>query len=122
MVAAQEQKPIKKDWGTLLNRNAHANIEAKPAATVNKDLLAAVVAATNSTQASEISLPAGFQDGYVLSKLVQSRQPSAGWWLSIGVNAARKSDGKLPEAVHELVQSLIGRRISRRRAAKMSFC
>jgi hypothetical protein len=103
-----EVKPIKKDWGTLLNRNAHAKVETRPAATVNKDLLAAVVAATNSTQASEISLPAGFQDGFVLNKLVQSRQPVSGLVVSIGVNAARKSDGKLPEAVHELVQSLIG--------------
>jgi hypothetical protein len=108
ILGAQQQKPFKKDWGTLLNRNAHAKMETKPAATVNTDLLAAVVAATNSTQASEISLPAGFQEGYVLSKLVQSRQPVSGLVVSIGVNAARKSDGKLPEAVHELVQSLIG--------------
>jgi len=111
MVVAQEQKPIKKDWGTLLNRNAHAKGETKPAATVNQDLLAAVVAATNHStgaQVSEISLPAGFQDGFVLNKLVQSRQPVSGLVVSIGVNAARKSDGKLPEAVHDLVQSLIG--------------
>jgi hypothetical protein len=110
LVVAQEQKPMKKDWGTLLNRNAHAKVESKPAATVNKDLLAAVVAATNhsTSKASDILLPAGFQDGFVLNKLVQSRQPVSGLVVSIGVNAARKSDGKLPEAVHELVQSLIG--------------
>ena len=102
MVVAQEQKPIRKDWGTLLNRNAQAKVEAKPAA---------VVAATNqstSAEASEISLPAGFQDGFVLNKLVQSHQPVSGLVVSIGVNAARKSDGKLPASVHELVQSLIG--------------
>jgi len=107
----QEQKPsaLRKDWGTLLNRNAHAQAETRPAATVNTDLLAAVVAATNhSTQASDILLPAGFQDGFVLNKLVQSRQPVSGLVVSIGVNAAGKSDGKLPAAVHQLVQSLIG--------------
>jgi hypothetical protein len=117
MVVAQEKKPIKKDWGTLLNRNAHAKVEAKPAA--SNDLLAAVVAATNhssmqasmqasSTQAAELSLPAGFQDGFVLNKLVQSRQPVSGLVVSIGVNTSRKADGKLPQAVHELVESLIG--------------
>jgi len=113
MVVAQEQKAMKKDWGTLLNRNAHAKVETKPAVTVNTDLLAAVVKSTNystSAQAPEISLPAGFQDGFVLHQLVQSRQPVSGLVVSIGVNATRKSDGKLPEAVHELVQSLIGPR------------
>jgi hypothetical protein len=111
VVVAQERKPMKKDWGTLLDRNAHAKVETRPAAMVNNDLLAAVVAATNhstSSQTSDILLPAGFQDGFVLNKLVQSRQPVSGLVVSIGVNAARMSDGKLPEAVHELVQSLIG--------------
>jgi hypothetical protein len=104
---------IKKDWGSLLSRNASGVRPAlKPAApaTVNEDLLAAVVAATNSsvTQASELALPAGFQDGFVLNKLVQSRQPVSGLVVSIGVNASRKSGGKMPESVSKLIQSLIG--------------
>jgi hypothetical protein len=118
-VVSQQQtaKPsaAKKDWGMLLSRNAHGTkLEQKsaaPAATVNNDLLAAVVAATNhssSTQAAELALPAGFQDGFVLNKLVQSHQPVSGLVVSIGVNASRKSDGALPESVHQLVQSLIG--------------
>jgi hypothetical protein len=104
IVVTQQQtaapSAAKKDWGSLLNRNAQAKV------TVNKDLLAAVVAATNSS--GEMSLPAGFQDGFVLNKLVQSHQPVSGLVVSIGVNAGRKADGSLPESVHRLVQSLIG--------------
>jgi hypothetical protein len=110
VVSPQESAPvptgIKKDWGSLLSRNAQ-----KPAAAANHDLLAAVVAATNSSssaQAGERSLPAGFQDGFVLSKLVQSHQPITGLVVSIGVNASRKADRKLPEGVSKLVESLIG--------------
>ena len=106
IVVTQQQSATpsaaKKDWGSLLNRNAQAKV------TVNKDLLAAVVAATNHSSSGEMSLPAGFQDGYVLHKLVQSHQPVSGLVVSIGVNAGRKSDGSLPESVHRLVQSLIG--------------
>src|SRR5208337_1335098 len=47
-------------------------------------------------------------DGHVLNKLVQSRQPVSGLVVSIGVNSSSKSDGKLPESVCKLVQSLIG--------------
>jgi hypothetical protein len=94
---------VKKDWGSLLSRNAQ-----KPAAP-RHDLLAAVVAATNSSNTeSERALPAGFQDGFVLNKLVQSRQPVSGLVVSIGVNASRKGDRKLPESVSKLVESLIG--------------
>lgn len=93
MVVAQEQKPVKKDWGTLLNRNAATNHSTNHAI---------------APQVSDILLPAGFQDGFVLNKLVQSHQPVSGLVVSIGVSAASKSDGKLPAAVHELVQSLIG--------------
>lgn len=70
-----------------------------------------MVAATNhstSPQDAERALPAGFHDGFVLNQLLQSRQPVSGLVVSIGVNALRKSDGTLPESVHELVQSLIG--------------
>jgi hypothetical protein len=101
----------KKDWGSLLSRNAAPKAHERPA---NEDLLAAVVAATHSSspQAAESSLPAGFQagfhDGHVLNKLVQSRQPISGLVVSIGVNSSRKSDGSLPESVIKLVESLIG--------------
>jgi hypothetical protein len=106
----------KKDWGSLLSRNAAPKSREMPA---NGDLLAAVVAATRSSaspQAAEPSLPVGFHagfhdghvDGHVLNKLVQSRQPISGLVVSIGVNSSRKSDGALPESVINLVESLIG--------------
>jgi hypothetical protein len=94
---------MKKDWNSLLNRTA-----SKPLAPAGQDLLAAVVAATHSSKSDAASLPAGFQEGFVLNKLVQSRQPITGLVVSIGVNASRNADGSLPESVHELVQSLIG--------------
>jgi hypothetical protein len=98
-VAIQETKPvptmIRKDWGSLLSRNAQG---IKP-----------VPAAPSTLPAG---LPAGFhadfKDGFVLSKLVQGRQPVTGLVVSIGVNAPLKSDGKLPEGVLKLVESLIG--------------
>lgn len=99
IIAQQETaKPAtgKKDWGSLLSRNAQRPV--------------VVVAATNSSaaQTTEASLPAGFQDGYVLNQLVKSRRPVSGLVVSIGVNAQRKSDRKLPDAVSQLVESLIG--------------
>lgn len=106
LMVVTQQKPTaaKKDWGSLLSRNAHGTKTGqKPAApvTVNNDLLAAVVAATGDP-----SLPGGFHDGFVLKKLVQSHQPVSGLVVSIGVNASNKT--ALPESIHELVQSLIG--------------
>jgi hypothetical protein len=74
-------------------------------------LLDAVVAATNSTvsqQTGEPALPAGFQDGFVLSRLVESRQPVSGLVVSIGVNAPLEQDGSLPANVRTFIQSLIG--------------
>jgi Diguanylate cyclase, GGDEF domain len=89
--------PVKKDWGTLLTRNAQG---IKPAAI------------STPAPVAEDPLPAGFQagfhDGHVLNKLVQSRQPVSGLVVSIGVNASSKSGATLPESVSKLIQSLIG--------------
>ncbi len=82
----------KKDWGSLLaRRNSPAAAESSPAISQN----GAVV-------------PAGFHEGFVLSQLVQNRQPVSGLVVSIGVSAPREEDGSLPEAVKALIQSLIG--------------
>jgi hypothetical protein len=104
--AAPEQPPevasaagVKKDWESLLNRNVQAARIAKPAI---------FTLVGEEPQAAEPALPAGFQDGFVLSKLVQSRQPISGLVVSIGVSASRKPDGALPESVGKLVQSLLG--------------
>ena len=96
LVVAKQETPVKpsgskKDWGSMLARNAQGH---KPA------------------RLSELPLPLGFQagfhDGLVLSKLVASRQPVSGLVVSIGVNSSGKSDRKLPESVSKLVESLLG--------------
>ena len=96
----------KKDWGSLLSRKPQMAGEQSNGA--SHDLLAAVVAATNSGTGSEGSLPAGFQDGYVLNQLVQRHQPVSGLVVSIGVNASQKGEGALPDSINRLVQSLLG--------------
>ena len=109
----------KKDWGSLLARasaNANPNrfdaaIDApKPGVKVRENLLDPVVAATASghAQSDAGAFPAGFHDGFVLSRLVQSRQPVSGLVVSIGVNTPRNLDGSLPQSVRQLIQSLIG--------------
>jgi hypothetical protein len=50
-------------------------------------------------------LPAGFHDGAVLGRLVQTRQAVNGLVVSIGVDS---EDGSIPEPVQKLVESLIG--------------
>jgi hypothetical protein len=77
-VASAALADVKKDWESLLSRSAQAAKTPKLAilTLVGEDLSAAVVDATNSSapaQADEPSLPAGFQDGFVLTKLVQNR-------------------------------------------------
>ncbi len=110
VAAPQESKPVlltvKKDWGSILTRNAQS---PKPSVsiTINEEVLAAMAGGAKPAPSFE-SLPAGFQDGFVLHNLVQRRQPVTGLVVSIGVNAARKEDGTLPESVAKLVESLIG--------------
>jgi hypothetical protein len=115
-MVAKSNGPAKKDWGSLLarksktmeqtNTNKHA-VQVE----VRQDLLDAVVAATattNAQSAASAAVPAGFHEGYILSRLVQSRQPVSGLIVSIGVNTPRNPDGSMPEPVRQLMQSLIG--------------
>jgi hypothetical protein len=77
-------KPVavsKKDWGALLARR---------------------------TEPGTSDVPAGFHEGFVLSQLVQNRQPVSGLVVSIGVNTPRNEDGSMPDAVTNLIQSMIG--------------
>jgi hypothetical protein len=82
----------KKDWGSLLARR-NVNAPAAAAAASEKVLDA---------------VPAGYHDGYVLSQLMKNKQPVSGLVISIGVNTTREGDGSAPDAVKELIQSLIG--------------
>ncbi len=115
-MVAKSNGPVKKDWGSLLARkpktveqtNTHSQAVTVE---VRQDLLDAVVAATTTTNAqsaASAAVPAGFHEGYILSRLVQSRQPVSGLIVSIGVNTPRNQDGSMPEPVRQLMQSLIG--------------
>jgi len=95
----------KKDWAALLSKKPVQKVETETV--INDTLLDAVVSAT-ATQAAAAPVPAGFHENFVLSRLVQSRQPVSGLVVSIGVNTPREADGSMPEAVRDLVQSLIG--------------
>jgi hypothetical protein len=103
-----------RDWSSLLNRKP-ATVEPAAAAPRN-DLLEAVVEATGSAdtqpgQTATTDLPAGFQDGFVLSRLLERRQPVSGLVVSIGVTAQQKEDAPIenvPAAVRSMVESLIG--------------
>lgn len=90
-VKAEVKSEGKKDWGSLLSRNAQGIKTTPPAPVVSRG-----------------GLQTGFHDGFVLAKLVQSHQPISGLVVSIGVNAAEKSGEKLPDSVSKLVESLIG--------------
>jgi len=113
-----------RDWSSLLNRRATALEasqpgQAAPSAPVRNVLLEAVVAATDSTApaaASSTSLPAGFQDGFVLTRLVERRQPISGLVVSIGLaeekdpNTENNTSGveSVPASVRTLIESMIG--------------
>jgi hypothetical protein len=105
----------KKDWDSLLSRRRTATVTPATPAPANQDLLQAIVAETSVVETSKetttefpAGFHAGFQDGYILSHLVQSRRPVSGLVVSIGVNTPRNADGSMPEAVCNLIQSLIG--------------
>jgi hypothetical protein len=74
----------KKDWGSLLNRNAEG---------------VRIAHAPNA-------LPPGLKTGF--HNLVESREPVSGLVVSIGVDAPGKSPGDLTAAVAKLLGSLIG--------------
>jgi hypothetical protein len=88
-IAKPEPAPSapKKDWGSLLSRNAQMLKPQPPPQT---------------------GIQTGFHDGHVLKQLVQSHQPVSGLVVSIGVNASNELNHKLPEEVSKLVESLIG--------------
>lgn len=57
---------------------------------------------------SDATLPAGFQDGYVLTRLIHSRKPVTGLVVSIGVQAGESRGEDVPESVNNLIRSLLG--------------
>ncbi len=85
----EKKSENKTDWDALLSRKARKmeqRIETQP----------------------EESVPAGFHNGFILSKLVQKRQPVSGLVVSIGVNGPRDADGSSTDSVKDVIQSLMG--------------
>jgi len=70
------------------------------------------VAATDSTASADAAaIPAGFQDGFVLTRLLEQHQPVSGLVVSIGVSAQdveATPKSEAAEAVRMLVESLLG--------------
>jgi hypothetical protein len=117
-----------RDWSRLLSvrRTAPPPAQRKSTRTQLRapqepaGLLDAVMAAAASagSASAEGALPAGFQDGFVLSRLVESRQPVSGLVVSIGASALQNGafhggsfQGKealIPAKVRALIQSLLG--------------
>lgn len=119
IVAAQAAARHRINWSELLARRTQGNrvavtATAAPAQAlpveVLPDLLDAVGAETSSQnpQAPDVSVPAGFHDGFVLSRLVQSHKPVSGLVVSIGVSASRTNAESASQAVRNLIESLIG--------------
>ncbi len=107
---ASNRPAANRDWSSLLSARKTAAV-SKTASNTSGALLDAVVAATASdasAQAAEPILPSGFQDGFVLTRLVESRQPVSGLVVSIGASASQNTVGSLPSDVRMLIQSLIG--------------
>jgi hypothetical protein len=106
-----------RDWSSLLNKKATPaeTSQPTPSAPVRNPLLEAVVAATDSpAPASAAALPAGFQDGFVLTRLVERRQPISGLVVSIGLaqekdpNQESNTSETAPASVRTLIESMIG--------------
>ena len=124
-VAPSTHGAAKKDWGSLLARTAKSTgqvtsqqvrpmqikstqKDAVPMFEVHENSNAIAASASTGAQGETAVVPAGFHEGYILSRLVQTRQPVSGLVVSIGVNTPRNSDGSMPEPIRNLVESLIG--------------
>jgi len=88
-----------RNWGTLLDAR-HARLEAaKKQARKQLEPLPAPAGPV---------LPTGFQDGLVLKRIVESRQPVSGLVISIGASAPQAEHPAMPSEVAGLIQSMLG--------------
>jgi hypothetical protein len=102
--ASPKPSGASRDWGSLLNgRGQSSNNESNES--IRKDT---ALAATEHALSAVHALPAGFQDGFTLTRLVASRQPVSGLVVSIGASAAQDANRSVSGDVHDLIQSLIG--------------
>ncbi len=104
-VAAAKPAGASRDWGSLL--------KARPQPAASESVrkyrkVAATASAASEQRRSEPALPAGFQDGFVLTRLMESRQPVSGLVVSIGASASQDANRSQPDDFRALIQSLIG--------------
>jgi len=100
---AKKSSGASRDWGALLNARR------RPAELTRLNTVVAATASAPSQQLRvEPALPAGLQDGFVLTRLVESRQPVSGLVVSIGVSASQDTNRSLPADIRALIKSLIG--------------
>jgi len=107
------------NWNDLLARRGTQRapvatiLEVRHAEAKNTLLDAGVETLSQAGQPQDAAVPAGFHDGYVLTRLVQSHKPVSGLVVSIGVSAAKAkgnedaADRTIPAEVRELIQSLM---------------
>jgi hypothetical protein len=86
--------PPKRNWGSVL-QSGKVNQGNRPAPTAR--LMIPIKPST---------LPSGIQDGYLLTKLVQNRQPVSGLVVSVGLRPHDESG--IPESMDAVIQSLLG--------------
>jgi len=108
-VTAAKSAGASRDWNSLLKARPQPAVSES----VRKYRKAAASASAASEQLSEQRraepvLPAGFQDGFVLTRLMESRQPVSGLVVSIGASAPQETNLSQPDDFRALVQSLIG--------------
>jgi len=94
-----------RDWGSLLN-GRHQTSTGEPKN--QKSKFAPAASNASEQRLAELGLPVGLQDGFVLSRLVESRQPVSGLVVSIGAGASQDANRPLPADVRALIQSLLG--------------
>jgi hypothetical protein len=98
----------KRNWSDLLaHRGQKLQTIYMPQATNDTDQ-PAIYVSDPSAQAGDVPVPAGFYDGYVLTRLVQSHKPVSGLVVSIGVSAAHENGEPDLQAVRTMIQSLMG--------------
>ena len=104
----------KRNWSDLLSQSHQKNSPAavSPSSSSQPRQAAPHAVSQAATQAApqaiDAPVPAGFYDGYVLTRLVQSHKPVSGLVVSIGVSAAHENGEADLVAVRNMIQSLMG--------------
>jgi hypothetical protein len=106
-VASAPKLPLgpRKDWQALLARSSVKMVPNGTSRVTRVEKMAVKVSVKETSSGS--TLPAGYHDSFALSRLLRGQQPISGLVVSIGVSGAHKVEGSMPEAVVQLIQSLM---------------